>query len=200
MKFSIPSEFHQFSPGSVTLANILKWESTHHWQLLHFLLLDNEAVLISSLGAYWNAVHPSLLCAFLFSAAPSPLESGPSSIPVTHTVLALSALSCVVRPLSLTEPVNLNAQWFCTSEAPSLACVVLALGTEAGGGFPLCLRLIYTSYNSPSLNGRKLHEAGTSGSKSWVRGCPENGHCSPYQSGSGQETVGTPKRVELIRT
>ena len=52
MKFSIPSEFHQFSPGSVTLANILKWESTHHWQLLHFLLLDNEAVLISSLGAY----------------------------------------------------------------------------------------------------------------------------------------------------
>lgn len=64
------------------------------------------------------------------------MDLGPSPIQVTQAVLALSALSCIVQPLSLTEPVNHSARFH----------MVLELGTEAGGGFHLCLLLIDLSW------------------------------------------------------
>ena len=36
----------------VPVADIVKWESAHRWELLHFLLLAGEAMLTSPLGAH----------------------------------------------------------------------------------------------------------------------------------------------------
>lgn len=106
-----------------------KWESAHHRELLHFLLLDNEAMLSSSQGAYWNPVDSGLL----FVTAPSPLESGLSPIQVTQTV----GLECPVLyyAASVLDQAHEPQCSVLQKGTPHLAGTMLAWQPKAGVAF-----------------------------------------------------------------
>lgn len=102
------SDFHRSGPSLLLLQT---WGPdvgrSLNQELPHFLSLDSEAALTSSLGACYHAGGSAPVRAFL-DDSPSPWESGPSPRQGAHTGRASSALSSDVQPLSLTKPTTLS--------------------------------------------------------------------------------------------
>lgn len=112
----------------------LKWESTHHWELLHFLVLDGEATLTSSRGVLlkcsWFSSFMCLTVCYRPLSLGIWLEPNPSD---THCV----GLECPVLyyAASVLDWAGEPPCWVLRQGAPPLAGVVLAPGASTGLAF-----------------------------------------------------------------